>query len=147
MLLKRSGGLCSRKPSGFAKQLPEIRVRECKEATFEHYKAAPMPPIALFPSPQPGGFSGLSSRARCPLPLCEGRRGQTEFPLLLGGLLVGAALAPSPAAITPAAPRTAMMPCCRNGRGGLPLLPLLTGAAGLGLGSSGHVLCQVPPSS
>lgn len=58
-LLKCSGGLCSGKPSGFARQPPEIRVGGCKEVAFEHCEVAPVPPIASLPAhPSLGGPLG-----------------------------------------------------------------------------------------
>lgn len=49
-LLKRSGGLCSGKPSGFAKQPTQIRVGGCKVVAFEHCEAAPVPPLTSRPT-------------------------------------------------------------------------------------------------
>lgn len=119
---------------------------------FERQEAAPVPHIGSLLTHTPRGCPlGRAEGSAVALPLRGGgRRGRLSY-LLCRGPRAGSALAPSPAAITPAAITpaascAAMMPRCRNGRGGSPLFLGLPPAARLRLGSFSRALRPVLPA-
>lgn len=61
-LLKCSGGLCNGKPSGFAKQMPQIRVGGCKERPLNARRLLQWPTSPPSPLAHPGGVPWAEQR-------------------------------------------------------------------------------------